>query len=517
VRQRDREPWSGSDQSAVVDGDAGHDAYSDDSGHSDRPGYSNGSGGADPDYSDYYGGHPNPRQFVREYPQTRSSGLAVEHGREYSHEPAREPAREYGGVGPGTHAHETHDDAGSLLDDYDSAEDDEGRIRRVGRGGRRDARPPRGRHGKPRRGGHRRLGVTLGVLFAVLLAVVAWLVVLPIYHYLSPSDYSGNGSGNVLVAVHADDDASQIATTLQGRGVVASVRAFTNAASSNSKSQNIQPGSYRLHRHMSANSALNLLLDPSSRVNADILVNEGATILDVEKRLTVPACSDSTGASSSCGPGLTRAQVQRAFTRVRSLGLPTDYLVNGQAPKSVEGFLFPATYYFADKTTASDALTQMISKFADEARGIDFTTSAKALHITPYQELIIASLAQSEAKYASDYPKVARVILNRLARHMPLQIDAATRYGAMLDGKDPSSVTYSSYNTPYNTYLHSGLPPTPIGNPGTDAMSGVAKPASGALLYYVNGDAQGHLVFQNTAAQFEKARQKCAVEHWGCA
>jgi UPF0755 protein len=105
-----------------------------------------------------------------------------------------------------------------------------------------------------------------------------------------------------------------------------------------------------------------------------------------------------------------------------------------------------------------------------------------------------------------------------LAAHKPLQIDATSVYGAKLKGLDPRKVTYSRLDSPYNTYTHVGLPPTPIGNPGIEAMTGAAHPTAGTKWgYYVNGDAQGHLTFVVTEADFEKARHKCHVNNWGCA
>ncbi len=415
---------------------------------------------------------------------------------------------------PGPH---DYAEGGSLLDDYDSVEADDGRVTRVARAPRRTDEGRRARHSQGRRRRNRRFVLILAALLVLVVAVSSWLIVLPIYHYLNPDDYSGAGKGAVIVTVQADDGAAQIGTTLHDHGVVASVRAFTDAASGNSKSKDIQPGSYRLHERMSAGKAVALLLNPSSRVKADVLVKEGATTLDIEARLTAPPCTAKSSASAICGPGLSKAAVQRAFKDVTSLGLPTDYTVSGKTPSSVEGFLFPATYYFPNKTDASAALQQMISKFTDQARATDFTARARALRITPYRELIIASIAQGEARFTGDFAKVARVILNRLAARRPLQIDATSVYGARLLGLDPKTVNNAGLGSPYNTYQHDGLPPTPIGNPGVDAMNGAAHPAAGNWLYYVNGDAAGHLFFTNSESAFVKAVAKCRTNHWGCA
>ncbi len=414
---------------------------------------------------------------------------------------------------------EQHPDDYSLLDGYDTTEADDGggRGRRTGR--RNDDPNSRsGRHSHRRRRRNRRFVALIVALFLMVAALGAYLIGKPIYNYLHPADYAGSGTGVAMITVHADDGATQIGSELHHHAVVASVRAFTNAANDNDRSKNIQPGTYRMHRHMSAASAVSLLLDPAARVNNDVLVPEGVTSIDITRTLTAAPCTGSADASAKCGPGLSAAAVHSALTNVKALGVPTEYTVNGRTPASAEGFLFPATYLVPDKSTASDVLQQMVNNFAEHARQTDFTASAKALHITPYQQLIIASIAQAEAKNAADYPRVARVILNRLAAHKPLQVDATSAYGAKLQGLDPTKVIYSKLDSPYNTYTHAGLPPTPIGNPGIEAMNGAAHPTAGAKwIYYVNGDKDGNLAFFASASEFDKARHKCHVEGWGCA
>jgi UPF0755 protein len=201
---------------------------------------------------------------------------------------------------------------------------------------------------------------------------------------------------------------------------------------------------------------------------------------------------------------------------VKALGLPTDYLAAGKTPASVEGFLYPATYYFPAKTTATEALGQMITNFTDRARSTNFTAAAKANKMTPYQQLIIASIAQSEAKFPDDMAKVARVILNRIAANKPLQIDATSAYACKLAGTDPTKCVYAATSGPYNSYRNDGLPPTPISNPGAEAMDGAAHPATGNWIYYVNGDADGHLFFTNSETEFQRAVVTCRAKHWGC-
>jgi peptidoglycan lytic transglycosylase G len=397
---------------------------------------------------------------------------------------------------------------------FSDEEESQRQLPRVQRVSRSELRAERGQRAARRRNG--RLLLVLGALLVVVVAVATWLVVVPIYHYFKPKDYTGSGTGTVIVEVKANDTASDIGKTLHDNAVVASVKAFTDAAKKDSRSQGIKPGTYKLRKHMSAKSALGLLLDPASRVNSDVVVPEGATTIDVLKRLTARPCPDKAPASAVCGPGLRAAEVRKALEDVRGIGLPTDYTVNGKTPPSVEGFLYPATYYFPENTSPEAALQAMVTQFTDEVRTSRFTAAAKALHITPYQELIIASIAQAEARYPEDYGKVARVILNRIAANRPLQIDATSAYAYKLKGLDPTKQIFADAQGPYNTYHHKGLPPTPISNPGADAMSGAAEPDKGNWLYYVNKDAQGHLFFTNSESEFTKAVEKCRQNHWGC-
>jgi UPF0755 protein len=344
--------------------------------------------------------------------------------------------------------------------------------------------------------------------------VSAWAV--PKLFGADKSDYTGSGSGSVVVTVHQGDSLTTIGNTLVHAGVVKTVGAFTDAADANPAARNIQPGSYRLTMHVPAKTAVAQLLDPANRVRgSDLTLPEGATTLDLEQRLIAAPCKKPS-AGQVCGLGLDQATVDKALSNVEALGLPLNFTDDGEQPTSLEGFLFPATYSVDSTATVTDLLQQMVTTFIDRARGTGFSAAAKKLNLSPYQELIIASIAQSEAKFPKDFAKVARVILNRIAAGTPLRIDATTRYGALLAGDNPDKIAYDTYPTPYNSYLHDGLPPTPISNPGTAAMRGAAHPAKGDWLYYVNGDKAGHLFFTNSDAKFGKAVERCRTHNWGC-
>src|SRR5262249_34712411 len=136
------------------------------------------------------------------------------------------------------------------------------------------------------------------------------------------------------------------------------------------------------------------------------------------------------------------AQVQAAADKVGALGVPSAYQSHGRWPASAEGFLFPSTYDFDPGTTPADALQQMTTQFATVDRSLQFASGAPAVHVSPYQALIVASMIESEAKFSGDRAKVARVVYNRLARGMPLGIDATSVYAAKIAGTDPRKITF---------------------------------------------------------------------------
>ena len=343
----------------------------------------------------------------------------------------------------------------------------------------------------------------VAVLAAALVATTGWFVARPlIENSISAKDWSGTGAGDVLVQVKPNDTSGAIAATLVKDGVVRSKRAFTDAADNNQDALSIQPGYYRLHKHMAAKQALAMLLEPSARVSTDVTIPEGLIEQDIVARLAkalkVPV-----------------SKVQAAAAKVGDLGLPEGYTVGSAAPKTAEGFLFPDTYSLDPGTTPADALQQMTSQFTGVDRDMGFADAAHKMKITPYDALIVASMIEGEAKFDDDRAKVARVVYNRLAAKMPIGIDATSVYEAKLAGQDPSKIDYNQ-PTPYNTRVDRGLPPTPISNPGRAAMGAAIAPTPGPWLYYVNGDAEGHLFFTASPSAFQAAVEKCQQNHWGC-
>jgi UPF0755 protein len=165
--------------------------------------------------------------------------------------------------------------------------------------------------------------------------------------------------------------------------------------------------------------------------------------------------------------------------------------------KSPEGVLYPDTYFVLANESNTSILQRLVNRFDQigDQIGLGSTTA-----LSPYQTIIVASLIQQEAKLPADAPLVAAVIYNRIKAHMPLQIDATLCY--VKGGCPPvPTATDKKLNSPYNTYLNPGLPPTPIASVSQASLQAAMQPANVPYLYYVIGDSTGKLNFATTLQQ----------------
>jgi UPF0755 protein len=242
--------------------------------------------------------------------------------------------------------------------------------------------------------------------------------------------------------------------------VVRTAKAFSDAAAANPSGGSIQPGDYALHKRMSAASALAMLLDPANRTIPRVTIREGLWTAEIIRAL-------------SAATGQPLADYQVALRDPLTLGLPA--VARGDA----EGYLFPSTYEFGKTTTAAEQLHTMVATSLDEQAKIGVTSD------TMQRVLTIASIVEAEAGRAADRPKVARVIENRLARSMPLQLDTTVSFIAGRRGKLTTTDVERASKSPYNTYRFAGLPPGPIDSPGLSAIEAALNPAPGPWLYFV--------------------------------
>ena len=331
------------------------------------------------------------------------------------------------------------------------------------------------------------------VLLAVVLAVLAVVGGRAIVaNVLGAPDYPGPGTGKVVVQIRNGQSAGAIAETLLSKGVVKSSKAFRAAAADEPRSRGLQPGFYGLRARMSGQGALALLLDPASRIRGRVVLPEGTPMATA---LTLIAK----------GTEIPLAELKAAAASPAELGLPA------YAQNQLEGFLFPASYDVEPGTTAVALLRTMVARYHDAVGDADLAAAAAKLGRTPYEVLIVASLIEKETAFPEDRARVARVVYNRLKLDMPLQFDSTVNYvkaerTARLTNKDllvPSA---------YNTYLHKGLPPTPIDAPGLLALQAALNPADGDYVFFVTISKDGRSLFTRSYPEFLVAKAKSQRE-----
>lgn len=281
-----------------------------------------------------------------------------------------------------------------------------------------------------------------------------------------PGDYAGPGTGSVVIEVQDGDAASDIAATLVAGGVVKSSDAFTDAAIADPASLGIQVGFYQMRHEMSAEGALKVLVDPGNMMQNTVAFPEGWTVDQIVAQLAKKT-------------DFSAKQYTAVLGNPKSIGLP-DFAENNP-----EGYLFPATYEIRPNATAASILTSMVNRYKQAAEEFDLEGGAAKLGMSPQEVMTVASLIQAEARNDSDFPKVSRVIYNRLDKPMPLQFDSTVHYAVGKDGSVGTSDEDRDVDSPYNTYKVAGLPPSPIMAPGDQAIRAALNPADGPWLYFV--------------------------------
>jgi UPF0755 protein len=313
------------------------------------------------------------------------------------------------------------------------------------------------------------------------------------------------------VQVHPGETATDIAGVLHDAGVIRSVAAFVATADRNPDSRLIQPGYYQLPREISARSALDRLLARSPagmlvyKVSHQVTIPEGTITIDIYRQLAafthLPVADFQAAATDPIGLGLP------AWWLRRDDGKPTLH------PPSIEGFLYPDTYDIPPGATAKTILAMMVDRFLTVTGDLGFADQVQAnLHITPYEALVAASIAQVEAVYPQDMAGVSRVLYNRaFGGHFPcacLGLDSEVNYWLRVSGQkaQPSGQLRDRQlhdsKDPYNTHDQPGLPVGPISNPGRDALQGAMNPPKTNAVYFLGIDTAGHVAFADSYPRF---------------
>ena len=295
---------------------------------------------------------------------------------------------------------------------------------------------------------------------AILVIAIGAIFVMRIGPSTAP-DYPINtalsAASEVIIDIPAGSSGSAIAVLLFDSEIIKSSEAFFRVAVGDKRSEKIAPGNHRLTKTISAQQALDQLLDPE-RIPNLIKVYEGSWKSEIAKSLVKY--------------GFSANEVGRALATAK---LPDGF-------RDSEGLLFPAQYSFVKGTTANEAVQAMVDRFTQEPAAKELLLGTQMFK--PSQLLTVASIIQAEGEQ-KDFAKVSRVIYNRLKIGMPLQMDSTVHFVKKLRGEIFLSSQSTLINSPYNTYKKYGLPPGPICSPGADAISAALKPAVGDWLYFI--------------------------------
>lgn len=210
--------------------------------------------------------------------------------------------------------------------------------------------------------------------------------------------------------------------------------------------------------------------------------------------------------------GVTPRLTRSGYLRASAAAVPPPPFRRDWAGRSIEGFLFPATYEFDRFTSSRQLVAEQLRAFRRMWATVDLRY-ARSKNLTPYDVLIIASMIEKEAAVAEERRLVSAVIYNRLRAGMPLGIDATIRYGRNVPGTESLKRSDLESDDPYNTRNRLGLPPTPIANPGLASIRAAANPARVDYLYFVRKPESVRHFF--TASEAEFVRKKCEFG-FGC-
>jgi UPF0755 protein len=335
---------------------------------------------------------------------------------------------------------------------------------------------------RPPSGAVRRRRIFALAALAVLGALAWFLVAL-----FQP--FAGDGEGEVVVEIPKGASADDVADLLDEEGVVSSGALFRLRLTLAGASDEIQAGTYTLANGMSYSSAIDELTKSPSVRTITVVIPEGYSRDQIDQ-LASDAGLEGDYKKASANP--------EGFD-------PTEY----GAPRSagLEGFLFPATYELKPGSTAEDLVDQQLAAFEENIRQVD-RGYAKSKNLDVYDVLTIGSMIDREVQVPEERKLVSAVIYNRLSAGEPLGIDATIRYAT--DNFDkPLTESELAIDSPYNTRLVAGLPPTPIGNPGLESIEAAAKPAKVDYRFYVvKPGTCGEHVFTASEAEFEQAADR---------
>jgi UPF0755 protein len=300
------------------------------------------------------------------------------------------------------------------------------------------------------------------LLFPIILAI--FLVTVPLAGFgIFIATPAGNGKTVRLFEFAGGSSLKKLAEDLENAGIISNARLFALYARLKGADARVKAGSYQFNDGLSPAEILRRMV--AGEIFASrFAVPEGYSIFQVAELL------------ESRGLFKKESFLKQCFNRslLKELGI---------SGKSVEGYLYPSTYTIPPNMDEAGLIRTMVGQF-DKVYGQRFADRAKSLRISTGTLITLASMIEKEAVVPSERPLIASVFKNRLRKGMPLQSDPTAIYGVRAFGGKVSKQDILR-STPYNTYLIKGLPPGPIGNPGSDAIEAAITPAATSYFYFV--------------------------------
>ena len=353
---------------------------------------------------------------------------------------------------------------------------------------------------RDRRPDSRTVLIALSVVMTVVLSVggtAMWYL-----RQVNPPDEVSSGKPLATnFTVNQGDSLISVSNRLEQEGFIVNASVFRWYAERKG-GIDLQPGYFSLVKHEHIGEIMKKLNKSPSITFTKVTFPEGFTIKQIAQRI-----EDKT----------TRITAQSFYEAMTNELLTSEYLPKNMtpldlAPYRFEGLLFPDTYQVSGNESVASVLDRMLRLMERVGKQEGIADSQAKVGKSPYQVLIIASIIEREAKLEIDRGKISRVIYNRLERGMPLQIDATLYYNSP---ENASFTELKAIDSPYNSYLYNGLPPTPIASPGRAAIRaalnpspnpdlsdkmciGIKKTQNCAYLYYVLSDADGGHTFAAT-------------------
>jgi peptidoglycan lytic transglycosylase G len=325
------------------------------------------------------------------------------------------------------------------------------------------------------------LGILAGLALGALIAFNVFMRAVGVYG-------SSKAGAAVALEIPKGSSSAEIGEILAEKDVIKSALGWKIALYLHDGDETIQAGSYAIPSGLTAPDVIDFLLDnPPKQAFARVTFPEGSWLTDFAQRLNDDTDIDGNEFLELAMSGDIRSSFQPR-------GIDT-----------LEGLLFPSTYQVIESDTAKSVLTRVVDEMERQVGGLDLS-NVEAMGYSPYEAITVASMVEAEAKVDQDRGKIARVIYNRLEAGMQLGIDATIDYAL---GEHKTELTSSDLevDSPYNTRIVTGLPPTPIGAPGLASLKAALAPEEGDWLYYVLTDCEGHHSFSTSYDDFLRDKE----------